>query len=84
VTGRPCSRAARTRPAPWAQIRLAADAGVPDKAIATSLGVGGSTVYRAKRRFVEGNLERALNEDPRPAPSASCPARRKPGWWPRG
>jgi transposase len=28
--------------------------------------VGGSTVYRTKRRFVEGNLERALSEDPRP------------------
>jgi hypothetical protein len=27
---------------------------------------GGSTVYRTKRRFVEGNLERALSEDPRP------------------
>jgi transposase len=49
-----------------AQILLAADAGVPDDAIATSLAVGGSTVYRTKRRFVEGNLERALGEDPRP------------------
>ncbi len=28
--------------------------------------MGGSTVYRAKRRFAEGNLERALSEDPRP------------------
>src|SRR6201997_2522493 len=26
----------------------------------------GSTVYRTKRRFVEGNLERALSEEPRP------------------
>jgi transposase len=25
-----------------------------------------STVYRTKRRFVEGNLERALSEEPRP------------------
>ena len=49
-----------------AQILLAADAGVPDDAIATSLGVGGSTVYRTRRRFVEGNLERALSEEPRP------------------
>src|ERR1700689_442195 len=30
------------------------------------VAVGGSTVYRTKRRFVEGNLERALSEDPRP------------------
>ena len=44
-----------------AQILLAADAGVPDEDIATSVAVGGSTVYRTKRRFVEGNLERALS-----------------------
>ena len=42
-----------------AQILLAADAGVSDEDIATSVGVGGSRVYRTKRRFVEGNLERA-------------------------
>ncbi len=42
-----------------AQILLAADAGVSDDEIAASVGVGGSTVYRTKRRFVEGNLERA-------------------------
>jgi len=29
------------------------------------VALGGSTVYRTKRRFVEGNLERALSEDPR-------------------
>ena len=28
--------------------------------------MGGSTVYRTKRRFVEGNLERALSDEPRP------------------
>jgi transposase len=49
-----------------AQILLAADAGVPDDVIATSIAVGGSTVYRTKRRFVEGNLDKALNEQPRP------------------
>jgi len=49
-----------------AQVLLAADAGVPDETIATSLDVGGSTVYRTKRRFVEGSLERALDEGPRP------------------
>ena len=41
-----------------AQILLAADAGAGDEEIARSVGVGGSTVYRTKRRFVEGNLER--------------------------
>src|SRR5271166_412947 len=37
-----------------AQILLAADSGLSDVA------VGGSTVYRTKRRFVEGNLEAAV------------------------
>src|SRR5882724_4517251 len=49
-----------------AQILLAADAGVGDEAIAASISVGGSTVYRTKRCFVEGNLELALNEETRP------------------
>jgi transposase len=49
-----------------AQILLAADAGVPDEVIATSIAVGGSTVYRTRRRFVEGNLDKALHEQPRP------------------
>ena len=57
-------RAARTLKR--AQILLAADAGMPDETIAQSLGVGGSTVYRTKRRFVEGNLDKALHEEPRP------------------
>ncbi len=49
-----------------AQILLAADAGVGDDVIASSLSVGGSTIYRTKRRFVQGNLERALSEAARP------------------
>jgi len=36
------------------------DAGHSDEEIARTVAVGGSTVYRTKRRFVEGNLERAL------------------------
>jgi transposase len=47
-----------------AQILLAAAAGASDEEIARSVGVSGSTVYRTKR--VEGNLERALSEEPRP------------------
>jgi transposase len=46
-----------------AQVLLAADAGASDEEIARSVGVGGSTVYRTKRRFVLGNLEAA---QPRP------------------
>jgi transposase len=49
-----------------AQILLAADAGIGDEAIAGSISVGGSTVYRTKRRFVEGNLDLALSEEARP------------------
>jgi len=49
-----------------AQILLAADVGASDEEIAISVAVGRSTVYRTKRRFVEGNLEAALNEQPRP------------------
>jgi transposase len=48
-----------------AQILLAADAGMSDDDIATSVGVGHSTVYRTRRRFVEGNLAAALSEEPR-------------------
>lgn len=49
-----------------AQILLASDAGESDEAIASNVGVGTSTVFRTKRRFVEGNLEHALEEDKRP------------------
>ena len=49
-----------------AQILLAVDRGASDEEIARSIGVGGSTVYRTKRRFVLGNLAAALNEQPRP------------------
>jgi transposase len=49
-----------------AQILLAAEAGCSDEEIARTVAVSGSTVYRTKRRFVEGNLERALSEEPRP------------------
>jgi hypothetical protein len=46
-----------------AQILLAADSGVSGAVIATSVSVGEPTVYRTKRRFVEGNLELALSEE---------------------
>ena len=49
-----------------AQILLAADSGCTDEEIARTVAAGGSTVYRTKRRFVEGNLELALSEEPRP------------------
>ena len=49
-----------------AQILLAADIGSRDEEIARTVRVSASTVYRTKRRFVEGNLDRALSEEPRP------------------
>ena len=52
-----------------AQILLAADAGANDAMIASSVLVGVSTVYRTRRRFVEGNLELALSEEARPGAS---------------
>lgn len=48
-----------------AQILLAADGGAIDEEIARCVGVGLSTVYRTRRRFVEANLEGALSEEPR-------------------
>jgi len=52
-----------------AQILLAANAGASDDDIASNVGVGGSTVYRTKQRFVLGNLGAALSEQPRPGAS---------------
>jgi transposase len=51
-----------------AQILLATDAGSTDEEVATNVGVGTSTVYRTKQRFIEEGLERALAEAPRPKP----------------
>ncbi len=42
---------------------LTADAGITDDAIAATLSVGGSTVYRTQRRSVEGSLGLALAEE---------------------
>ena len=48
-----------------AHILLQAHDGATDEAIAASLHVGRATVERTRKRFIEGNLERALNEDHR-------------------
>ena len=42
------------------------DEGLTDQQVAESLMVGPSTVGRVRQRFVEGGLERALNDLPRP------------------
>lgn len=49
-----------------AHILLRADEGATDESIAESLHVARTTVERLRQRFVEGNLEEALNERPRP------------------
>jgi transposase len=49
-----------------AQILRLADAGKQDAEIAESVGVGLSTVERTRKKYVEGGLEHALNEAPRP------------------
>jgi transposase len=48
-----------------AQVLLGADAGASDEAIARTVSVGTSTVFRTRRRYVEGGVEHALSEQPR-------------------
>lgn len=49
-----------------ALILLKADDGYTDAQIVAALNVSRPTVERIRKRFVEGGLPRALNEDPRP------------------
>jgi len=65
----------RVRRLKRAQILLAAEAGATEEAIASNVGVGTSTVYRTKRRFVEEGLEEALSEEPRPGAERKLSAR---------
>jgi transposase len=57
---------ARVRHVKRAQVLLAAHARRTDEAIAKSVQVGTATVFRVKRRFVEGGVEHALYEKQRP------------------
>lgn len=49
-----------------AQILLAADNGQKDETIAEILRVSLSTIHRTRQKFVEGGIEVALKERPRP------------------
>jgi transposase len=49
-----------------AQILLKADEGWKDQDIIQAFNTSRSTVERTRKRLVEGGLEKALNEDPRP------------------
>lgn len=48
------------------RILLLADEGKTDREIAAALHTSIPTVQRVRQRFVEGNLERALHDRPRP------------------
>ncbi len=49
-----------------AQILLKADKGWKDKAIIEALNASRTMVERTRKRYVEGGLDKALNEDRRP------------------
>jgi len=51
-------------------ILMLADEDATDKPIATALHVGKATVERTRKRFVEGNLARALSQTPPAKPVA--------------
>lgn len=53
-----------------AHILLLADQNMSDQAIAQALHIGRATVERVRKRFVEGNLERALTDAKRPGAKA--------------
>lgn len=61
-----CKGEIRARKMKRAQILLKADQGATDTEIVAALGVSRPCVERIRKRFVEGGLERGLNEDPRP------------------
>ena len=60
-----------------AHILLQAHDGATDETIAASLHVGRATVERTRKRFVEGNLARALNEDHRAGPAPKLDAKQE-------
>jgi len=55
-----------TRKVTRARILLKADEGWTDEQIVAALNSSLSTVERTRRRFVEGGMHKALNDDPRP------------------
>jgi transposase len=49
-----------------AQILMMADEGFNDEEISSALPTGTATAFRTRRRFVEGGIDNALNDRPRP------------------
>lgn len=60
-----------------AQILLAADAGIIDQTIASTVGADVRTVERLRQRFVEEGLEAALSERPRPGKARTLDGRQE-------
>ena len=58
-----------------ARILLKADEGLHDDEVARALDVGINTVARVRQRFVEGGLERALKDGPRPGAAPKLDAK---------
>jgi len=59
-----------TRKMKRAQFLLKADEGWKDREIVEAFNTSRATVERIRKRFVEGGLDKALNEDPRPGQRA--------------
>ena len=72
---------ARARKLNRAHILLLADEGRTDKDIAEAPHTSPSTVERTRRRLVEGGLEHALNEFPRPGGRRKLTGKQKRTWW---
>ena len=60
-----------------AQILLMADDGFPDAPIMAALNAGSSTVYRTRKKLVEGGVDHALNDAPRPGGSRKLTCRQE-------
>ena len=60
-----------------AMILLKANEGMSDPEIMAAVDVNRPTVERIRKRFVEGGLNRALNEDPRPGQKRKLDGRGK-------
>jgi len=63
-----------------ARILLKADEGWKDREIMVALDTRSTTVERTRKRFVEGGLEKALNEDPRPGQQRKLECVLDPKW----
>lgn len=60
-----------------AQILLKADEGLKDMDIMSALNTSRPTVERIRKRFVQGNLEKALQDDPRPGSKTKLDGRKE-------